>query len=129
MPKLIHPNNRALLLETYRTEGGAAARKIAPGLGFKPSYVGTLAKRHGVRAAPRIRADVLKTILNLYETKGAKTTDAYAAQFGISPETVRKIAHRHKVRAKPPENKWRPQYRPEDDPRWARAIAIGPVLA
>jgi hypothetical protein len=66
----------------YSTEGGVAARKLAPGYGIKPSYVHKLCFMHGVKA--------------------------------------RRPINQQKKNA---------EKRRQNDPRWERAKAIGPIIA
>lgn len=67
----------------YSTQGGDAARKLAPGYGIKASYVHKLCFMHGVKA---------KRPINNQQEKNAKK-------------------------------------RRQNDLRWERAKAIGPIIA
>lgn len=69
-------------------------------------------------------------VLHLYST--VNTLAAYDAgkTYGMRPSRVRQFAFKRGARAKlPGEERWRPMCKPHDDPRWARAIAVGPVIA
>jgi hypothetical protein len=69
-------------------------------------------------------------VLKLYST--VSTTAAYDAgkAYGMKPSRVRQFAFKRGIRAKMGDNcRWKPTRDIHNDTRWARAIAIGPVLA
>jgi hypothetical protein len=67
----------------------------------------------------------------VYRTKGGAATRALAVKYGVSPSYVtKKLVQRHGVRfERRPEDGRQPRRPKHEDPRWARARAIGMVVA
>jgi hypothetical protein len=77
----------------------------------------------------KLTPEQIKEILHLYHTVGAGPAYKLGTELGFAPSTIRKLAWKAGVRAcRPSGEVWKPTYRRENDPRWARAIAIGKVV-
>jgi hypothetical protein len=70
----------------------------------------------------------INTLLHVWEHEGPTAARALCASCGIKPTYMKKLATKFGVKAKP-RNPPRLRRNAANDPRWARAIAIGVVVA
>ena len=67
-------------------------------------------------------------ILETYRTGGRIATRPLCRRYGVSENYVfKQLVKKHGVKVINPQNKVRPKPPKWDDPRWQRAIDIGPI--
>jgi hypothetical protein len=76
----------------------------------------------------KIPADRREWLVQIYLEGGQKAVEPLCRELGVSPKYAANLAaamglHRHKDNGTPTST------RSADDPRWARAIAVGRVIA
>lgn len=70
-----------------------------------------------------------KELFACYRQCGVVGVRKLAVEWGFSPKYFRVLPGRHGVQVNPRPDRVQPKPSKWEDPRWARAIAIGPVVA